>query len=78
MTRKECEAILKEMRQIIKHFGYVTLADYYDLVGIDCRYTDNEKGWYSLQGFIIQNKYDAWFEIVLPEPVEIQTLELDA
>lgn len=50
VTRKEAKIILKCMQEIIDRYGYVTLADFYDLIGRRAVYTDNKKGWHSLTG----------------------------
>lgn len=38
-TKEDAEKILFKMSEIIKYYGYVTVADCYDLAGIhaDCR-----------------------------------------
>lgn len=38
---EEAEKVLDEMKKIIKNYGYASLADYYDLCGVNCDYTDN-------------------------------------
>lgn len=74
MTKKECEIILKEMRQIIKNYGFVTRADYYDLIGLDVRSGDDKVGWHSILGariHMVKNEYGRWYELILPEPVDL-------
>lgn len=45
----EAEKILQAMEEIISHFGIISIADYYDLCGIDdASYTTNKYGWHSL------------------------------
>lgn len=51
IDRRMAKMILKAMQETIDEYGYVTLADFYDL--IDSRiaaYTDERKGWRSLIG----------------------------
>ena len=51
ISRKEAKQILKYMSEIIDRYGYVSLADFYDLKGSKvCKYTDNKKVWRSLTG----------------------------
>lgn len=51
ISRKEAKLILKYMQEIIDRYGFVTLADFYDVEGSNVAvYTDNKKGWRSLAG----------------------------
>ena len=50
-SRKEAKLILKYMQEIIDAYGYVTLADFYDLTDSKkALWLDNTEGWRSLQG----------------------------
>ena len=33
------------MNELIDTYGMVSVADFYDLVGLQCNYTDNKYGW---------------------------------
>ena len=50
MSRMEAKIILDSMQEIIDAYGYVTLADFYDLIDIKSVYTDSKIGWCSLTG----------------------------
>ena len=51
ISRRDAKLILKYMQEIIDRYGFVTLADFYDLEGSDLAvYTDNKKIWRSLTG----------------------------
>jgi len=56
------------MQEIIDEYGYVTLADFYDLVDVRrVVYTDNKKRWRSLNGArvsLFKGKYG--YRIKLP------------
>ena len=42
----DAEKVIDTMKDIVKKYGVVTIADYYELVGIDStKYTDNLYGW---------------------------------
>ena len=41
------EKVLEEMIKIIENYGSVSLADYYDLCGVKCDYTDEHYGFVS-------------------------------
>lgn len=45
--RAEAEKVLEEMIKIIENYGSVSLADYYDLCGVKCDYTDEHYGFVS-------------------------------
>lgn len=46
-NRAEAEKVLEEMIKIIENYGSVSLADYYDLCGVKCDYTDEHYGFVS-------------------------------
>lgn len=43
--RGEAEEVLYRMDELIDRYGSVSVADFYDLVGITCNYTANKYGW---------------------------------
>lgn len=69
-TRGEADAVLNEMDNIIRKYGFVKVADLYDLVGLTGSYTDNNYGWTSLKDASIRRVNDG-FLLVLPRPMEI-------
>lgn len=48
-SRGEAEEVLSRMDELIDSYGFVTVADLYDLVGKSCNYTDNKYGWRNLR-----------------------------
>ena len=48
-SRGEAEEVLSRMDELIDTYGFVTVADLYDLVGKTCNYTDNKYGWTNLR-----------------------------
>lgn len=44
-NRGEAESVLTRMDELIETYGLVSVADFYDLVGITGNYTDNKYGW---------------------------------
>ena len=72
ISKMEAKLILKYMQEIIDRYGYVTLADFYDLIDRRSVYTDNKKGWYSLtraRVSLIRKK--GRYRIKLPDFVEM-------
>lgn len=48
-SRGEAEEILAIMREALETYRNVSVADFYDLVGVTGDYTDNKYGWVDLQ-----------------------------
>lgn len=48
-SRDEAQAVLDQLLEQIDDYGWTSLADFFDLVGIDSNYTDNNYGWTDLQ-----------------------------
>lgn len=62
-SRGEAEAVLTEMEHVIERYGFVTVADMYDMAELSQPYTSNKYGWMNLrnaevvrdrQGYIIK------------------------
>jgi hypothetical protein len=53
-TRGEAEDVLGRMEDLLDTYGVVSVADLYDLVGIQGDYTDNKYGWSNLRNADIQ------------------------
>ena len=49
-NRGEAEDVLVRMDELIATYGLVSVADYYDLVGVSGNYTDNKYGWTDIRG----------------------------
>lgn len=50
-SRQEVENVINDMDLLIEKYGYVTVADFYDLVGVVHYSTDNMYGWTSTKHF---------------------------
>ena len=48
-SRGEAEDVITRMEEIIETYGFVRVADLYDLVGITGDYTDNKYGWKNIR-----------------------------
>lgn len=68
-TRIEAEDVLNGMSEIIDNYGFVTVADLYDISGLPgAYYTDSQIGWKgSIKESIIKRVRDGYI-IELPEP----------
>lgn len=47
-TRGEAEEVLMELEDRLATYGMVSVADFYEAVGIESEYTDNKYGWFNL------------------------------
>lgn len=65
-TRSEAEDVLRAMDGIIETYHILSVADYYDLVGVECNYTDNNYGWDDIRSAHIQAVSNGYI-IVLPK-----------
>lgn len=65
-TRGEAEDVLNRMDDLIDTYGMVSVADLYDLVGIQGNYTDNKYGWTNLRNAEVRRTRDGYL-IKLPK-----------
>ena len=70
-NRGEAEMVLDAMYEIIAKYGFVRVADYYDLVGTSGSYTDNNYGWPNLQSAQIVRLSNGEYTIKLPKALPI-------
>lgn len=66
-TRRDAEIAYLELKLILKDYGHVSLADYYDLLGLRFNRTDNKYGWKSLDGLKILRNKDKTYSIAMPK-----------
>lgn len=69
-TRGEAEDILFTMEEIISEYEIVTVADLYELAGINGSHTDNKYGWRSISSASIMRIRDGYL-LKFPKPVVI-------
>ena len=69
-SRETAENVLEASKEIINKYGVVTIADMYDLSGLDTPYTGQKYGWVDLkEAKIIRVRQG--YELVLPEMIPI-------
>lgn len=69
-SRGEAEDVLERMDDLLDAYGIVSVADLYDLVGIQGNYTDNKYGWTSLRNADIQRLRDGYL-LKLPKALPL-------
>lgn len=52
-SRREAEDVMDQCQKLIDLYGVLTIADLYDLIGINTVYTDNNYGWYDIKDWKI-------------------------
>lgn len=70
-SRGEAERALDQMYDVIRTYGYVTVADLYDMADITAPYTSNKYGWMSVDHAKISRTMDGDYIIKLPKAMPI-------
>lgn len=69
--RGDAEAVLMRMNEALSRYGMVSVADFYDMIGQRCSFTDQKYGWYDLRPASVV-RFDDGFGIQFPkaQPIE--------
>lgn len=70
--RPEAEEVIDQMFEILSRYGYVTVAQLYELTGIRPEHTDMKWGWTELPGAKPLRLGDGRYVLNLPEPRELR------
>ena len=68
--RGEAEEVLERMDELISAYGLASVADFYDLVGITAKYTDNNYGWTDIRNAKVVRVSDGYM-IKLPRALPL-------
>lgn len=68
-TLHDANTVLNNMKTIIYEYGFVSVADFYDLVGVTAHYEDNKVGWRNIDS-AYPEMYNGGWKLILPEPKE--------
>lgn len=60
-SRRDAEAVLNQMRDILQQYGAVTVADLYDSVNMTHSFTDVKYGWTDLRNADVARDSDGWY-----------------
>lgn len=69
-NRGEAEEVLSRMDELVATYGLVSVADFYDLVGITGNYTDNKYGWTDIRSASVVRVRDGYM-IKLPRALPL-------
>lgn len=72
-SRTDAENVLDAMVDSTMNYGLVSVADFYDFVGLDPKYTDWKWGWYELSSARVIRVRDGYV-IDLPRPVVLDEI----
>jgi hypothetical protein len=67
-SRQEAEEVIDQMFDILSRYGSVSVADLYELTGIQSAHTDHKWGWTELRGAKAARLRSGGFLLDLPEP----------
>ena len=68
-THSDAAKELKDMEDLIDEYNFVSVADFWDLMGLPADYSDDKIGWKDLSGVDIKMCGGGW-KLILPEPKE--------
>lgn len=71
-NRAEAEAVLDRMTELLERYALVTVADLYDLAGIETAFTDEKWGWVSLDDMRVLRVRNGYL-LTLPRPETIDS-----
>lgn len=69
-TRGEAEEVLSRMDELVSTYGIVSVADFYDLCGVTCQYTDNKYGWTNIRNAQVVRVRDGYM-IKMPKAMPL-------
>lgn len=70
-SRVDAENVLIEMKNLIRRYGMVRVADLFDMADLSAPYTSNRYGWTDISSAHIVRRYDGDYIIKLPRAVPI-------
>lgn len=70
-TRREAEDVLDTMSSLLDQYQFVTVSDFYDIIGVTSSYTDNKWGWKDIRGAGIR-RVSGGYILDLPRPEAVK------
>lgn len=65
-TRAKAETVLMQMDEIVDTYGFVKVADLYELAGVSGNYTGYNYGWDNIRSASVVRLPNGWYTIKLP------------
>lgn len=70
-TRSEAEEVIERLFDLTSKYEAATVADLYELVGLEASHTDNKWGWTDLRGAHASRVRSGGYLLDLPDPEEL-------
>lgn len=70
-SRGEAEEVLASMDDLIERYNIVSVADFYDLVGVTGNFTDNKYGWTDIRSAEVVRTRDGGYKIKMPRALPL-------
>ncbi len=70
-SRSEAEEVLDRMYDLLSRYDSVSVADLYELTGVQSAHTDQKWGWVDLRGSQVTRTRQGGFVVDLPEPTPL-------
>jgi hypothetical protein len=70
-SRQEAEEVLDRMYDLISQYDAVTVAELYELTGLESSHTDQKWGWEDLRGSGVGRVRGGGYLLELPEPISL-------
>ena len=67
-TRSEAEEVIDRLFDLVSRYNSATVADLYELTGLESTHVDNKWGWTDLRGSGVQRVRSGGFLLDLPDP----------
>ena len=64
--RRDAEAVLDQMAEVIEHYGFVTVSDMFDMADVTAPFTGNRYGWTNVRNAEVVSSRDGFY-IKLPK-----------
>jgi hypothetical protein len=70
-SRQEAEEVLDRMYDLISRYDAATVADLYELTGLEGTHADQKWGWEDLRGSSVGRVRGGGYLLELPEPIAL-------
>lgn len=67
-TRSEAEEVIDRMFDLVSRYDEASVADLYELVGLESSHTDHKWGWTDMRGASVERVRSGGYLLDLPEP----------
>lgn len=70
-SRKDAEEVLSSLVDLTMQYGMASVADFYEMSGMNSEFTDNKYGWGELsEGRVVRSRDGYFIDLPKPEPID--------